>query len=90
MKFLIMYQMVPEAVELYTLETNDAALIEIVRGCHSKYVNLYDMPYDLNDNIDTVLKSATLIYNKDDPADKIPILEAGPGEWEVILMGIIL
>lgn len=63
MKFLIIYNLVPENLQLHTLSTDDPVLIAAAQSSHGKMVGLVGEPEDLVDNINKVLAASVLIYD---------------------------
>ena len=83
-KFLILWEINPEALKMYFIETDDAATIAKLEGCHGKLIN-HGMDNLLCDWVFDLINSLTPIYTNTKPE---PVTIAG--DYKVIHTGIML
>lgn len=87
MNVILIYQQIPEELELYFFQEPDLATLMLLRRCHRQYVNTTDCTDQEVINFLCTLPAGKRIYADTGTVDEIPRLA---GTTEIIVAGIIL
>lgn len=89
MKFLIVFEHVPENASIWIAETDDPILQAKIKACHLQYVNATECDASVEATISGIETWATQVFDStEDKADK-PLLTVS-GDFTIIVTGFIM